>query len=299
MIIFLEREQIDVNAYDTCVTNSIHSEIYALSWYLDITTNNSWCVLVLDNYKAVMPLPYRKKIGIRYVYQPFWSLQLGVFSSKKIDISIFIKEIEKHFSYAELRLNPGNSEFKLHSDFENKIKQVLKVSWHFSIDQFRKDRKKDLRRAFDSDLKFKKTLSSKNLILLFKNNVGKRIDKLSDRDYKNLSVLISTCLKKEQGAIFEICDNEKIIAAAFILLYQNRAVVLVSATDLQNRNNGANTFLLTQIIHYYKNQILEFDFGGSSIPSIASYFKSFGAETINYPFLKINNLPFPIKFLKR
>lgn len=299
MIIFLEREQIDVNAYDTCVTNSIHFEIYALSWYLDITTNNSWCVLVLDNYKAVMPLPYRKKIGIRYVYQPFWSLQLGVFSSKKIDISIFIKEIEKHFSYAELRLNPGNSEFKLHSDFENKTKQVLKVSRHFSIDQFRKDRKKDLRKAAESNLIFKRTTSSVNLIKLYKESIGNRIQKLSASDYINLENLICACLSKEKGAIFEVYADKEVVATAFILLYENKATILASATDLQNRSNGANTFLLTQIIHYYKNQILEFDFGGSSIPSIASYFKSFGAETINYPFFKINNLPFPIKFLKR
>ncbi|NJN50342.1 MAG: hypothetical protein HC798_04365 [Polaribacter sp.] len=111
MIHYLKRHQIDNQKYDDCITKSLQSNIYAFSWYLDIVADN-WDVLVLNNYEAVMPLPIRKKWGINYVYQPFWILELGIFSvNKTIDYQSFIDEITKRFRFAEIRLNTENKVF--------------------------------------------------------------------------------------------------------------------------------------------------------------------------------------------
>ena len=79
MIRCLKRNEIDVEKYNTCIKNAVQSNIYAFSWYLDIVTDN-WAVLVLNDYEAVMPLPWKQKYFIKYVTQPLWTLQLGVFS---------------------------------------------------------------------------------------------------------------------------------------------------------------------------------------------------------------------------
>ena len=54
MITYVKRKDLDVVKYDACITNSAQGSVYAFSWYLDIVADN-WGVLVLDDYKAVMP----------------------------------------------------------------------------------------------------------------------------------------------------------------------------------------------------------------------------------------------------
>ena len=76
MIRFVNRNQIDVEKYNYCIEKAIQSRIYAYAWYLDIVADN-WSVLVLDDYDAVMPLPWKIKYGIKYITQPFFTQQLG------------------------------------------------------------------------------------------------------------------------------------------------------------------------------------------------------------------------------
>ena len=76
---YILREHIDEDKYNECITISKQSLIYGYSWYLDIVCDQ-WDALILDDYVAVMPIPWRKKYGITYVYPPLWLLQLGIFS---------------------------------------------------------------------------------------------------------------------------------------------------------------------------------------------------------------------------
>ena len=83
MIHYLKRKDIDIVKYNTCIEASINTRIYAYSWYLDIVATN-WDILVLNDYEAVMPLPWRQKYFIKYMYPPAWTQQLGVFSKSRI-----------------------------------------------------------------------------------------------------------------------------------------------------------------------------------------------------------------------
>ena len=67
MIHYVKREDLEVAKYNDCIENSIQSRIYAFSWYLDIVADN-WDVLVLNDYEAVMPVPFRRKFGVNYVF---------------------------------------------------------------------------------------------------------------------------------------------------------------------------------------------------------------------------------------
>src|SRR6266542_2732865 len=75
---YLLQDQIDKTKWDRCIDESPNGLIYAYSFYLDQMSTH-WDALVLDEYKAVMPLPWRKKAGIYYLYQPFNIAQLGIF----------------------------------------------------------------------------------------------------------------------------------------------------------------------------------------------------------------------------
>jgi hypothetical protein len=65
---YLERNEIDINKWDRCISNAPNGLIYARSFYLDSMAEN-WSALVTGDYLYVMPLTWNKKFGIKYLYQ--------------------------------------------------------------------------------------------------------------------------------------------------------------------------------------------------------------------------------------
>jgi hypothetical protein len=110
VIRYIRHREIDKLKWDACIQRSVNGIIYGYSWYLDIVAEG-WEALVEENYESVMPLICRKKFGIRYLFQPFFTQQLGVFSSNKFTeekIKEFISAIPQKFSFFEINLNTFN-----------------------------------------------------------------------------------------------------------------------------------------------------------------------------------------------
>lgn len=288
MIRSLERQHLNVEKYDFCVANSNQSRIFGFSWYLDIAVSD-WSVLVYKDYEAVMPVPSRKKFGISYVYPPFWILELGIFSISEVDEQIFMDFLSKNYSWVELRMNSENNFIQNEGLLKEMQFQQLDIFQPIANirQKYRKDRQKDLRKAREAGLKVKWDDSASVLIQLFKNTIGQRTPTIKTNDYQNLKSIIEACCKRNMGRILSVyAHDDSLVASAFVLLYQKKCTILISATDFQNRNTGANTFLIDTLISEYQKDYETFNFGGSSLPSVASYFKSFGAETISYPLVQ-------------
>ena len=287
MIRLIHSTSLDVQKYDTCISESQQSLVYAYSWYLDIVCD-SWSVLVLDDYMAVMPIPYRKKYFIHYVYPPLWILQLGLFSKdRKIKISEFIVYLNKKFRFIELRLNSENSFIEKVSDLRGMNFQELPLKKEMAEirKSYQSDRRKDLKKADRYGLVGTWVDDPQPLIELFRRNVGQRTPEIQSRDYLNLEQLINSCIEKKKGELLSIYEKDQLVASAFFLKHQKTVTILCSSTDFSNRNHGANTFLIDLAIQKFKGEFDVFNFGGSSMESIAKYFFSFGAQQRNYPML--------------
>lgn len=302
MIQYIKRKDLDVEKYDFCIKNSYQSRVYAFSWYLDIVADN-WSVLVLDDYKAVMPIPWKMKYFIKYVYPPFWLLELGVFSlDDNTEYQSFFKVLFQKFRFVESRLNTDNKIEKDDKYFLNKQMQSLSLNTDYNLilKNYRKDRKKDLSKARKADLTEKWNDNPENLIQLFKNNVGKRTPNIQKENYVTLGDLIQSSIAKKVGEVLSIYDNsDNLVASAFFFKHKKTVTILVSSTDFKNRKNGANTFLIDRAIYKYSKNFNVFNFGGSSMDSIAKYFLSFGAETKEYSQIKLNKLPLWLRLFKK
>ena len=298
---YLSREELDDVKYNNCVAESKQALLYGYTWYLDIVCDR-WDVLVLGDYVAVMPVPWRKKHGIKYVYQPLWVLQLGIFSMKEnVDELEFVTALKTRYKFVELRLNAGNSLDKLTSkSYVNQFQYLdLNDSHQQILKNFNRNRKRELKKAAQANLIEKWNDSPENLVTLFKNNVGRRLKSITEKDYKKLLSLLETCIANEVGELLSIYDeNQKLVASGFFLFHKKTATELVCATDLNNRSNGANTFLIDRALFNYQKKYDVFDFGGSSMKTIANYYESFGAKTYQYLFLKVNSLPFLLRLFK-
>jgi hypothetical protein len=79
--------------YDTCMAQSLNSRIYAFSWYLDAVADH-WDVLVYGDYEAVMPLPWRQKMGnCVYLYTRLGSAIRCIWFKIHIEVSITFKRL--------------------------------------------------------------------------------------------------------------------------------------------------------------------------------------------------------------
>lgn len=303
MITYVKRKHLDVKKYDICIDNSKESRVYAYSWFLDIVADN-WDVLVLNDYEAVMPIPWRRKFGIKYSYVPLWVLELGVFSTgNEFNIDDFIIVIKQKFKYAEYYFNTDNFSNQKDDLFLNiRNVQVLDLSDSYSDihKKYRSDRKKDLKIAKKFYLNELWNDNPKRLIDIFKNNIGKRVKTITKKDYAKLEHLIDVCIRNNKGQILSIYDRaDYLVASAFILKHKTTVTILLSSTDFDNRQKGGNTFLIDTAIAKFINDFEVFNFGGSSISSIANYFLSFGAKTKEYHHIKINKLPKFLRLLKK
>ena len=289
MIQLVKRNQIDEEKYNHCITKSIESSIFGYSWYLDIIADN-WDALVLNDYDAVMPLPWRKKAGIKYVYPPFWLIELGVFSTlKNVDVKAFINALFMNFRFVESRLNTQNQLLGFPAQkLEMQIQMLsLKDSYETILLAYNRNRKRELKKANDVHLTEQWNDDPKNLIALFKDNVGQRVEKLQEKDYQVLLKLLNVCIERNVGEVLSIYEpKSKLVGSAFFLKHQNTVTALVVSSDFKNRDNGVNTFLNDRAIFKYQKDFEIFHFGGSSMETIANYYKSFGAETKNYFLLK-------------
>ena len=75
MIKFVTHNEIDKRRWDECIANAINGNIYVWSWYLDII-HPRWDALIDGDYERVMPIAGKQKIGISYLFQPFFVLTM-------------------------------------------------------------------------------------------------------------------------------------------------------------------------------------------------------------------------------
>jgi len=92
LIQYRKHDEVDFIKYDRCINSASNSRVYAAGWYLDRSAI-VWDALVWGNYEFVMPIPVGNKYGIRYLYQPVFSQQLGIFPSPDLDIAFHLIQI--------------------------------------------------------------------------------------------------------------------------------------------------------------------------------------------------------------
>src|SRR5690242_10054348 len=104
MFVFLQHKDIDKTKWDACIDTSMNGNLYAYSWFLDAVSPN-WCAIIKEDYSVVMPLPSKKKISINYLFQPFFSQQLGAFFREEKEAKGILNFIPSFYRYQEMNLN--------------------------------------------------------------------------------------------------------------------------------------------------------------------------------------------------
>ena len=307
MIKYLSNEQIDRRKWDEAIARSFNGIVYAYSWYLDIVSPK-WDALVKDDYKSVMPLTWRKKYGITYLFQPFFTQQLGVFSTEKSGADLvqqFLEAIPEKFKFVEINLNTFNlSNSSNLSNFPIKKNSTHELDLIESYENLEKNYLQNLRRnlkkAASNNLHIAFNNQPKTVIKLFRENRGAVISKLKERDYNALIQLINQSAQRGKAHVITVVNaHNELCAGAFFIESNNKVIFLFSGLSEEGKAKGAMPFLIDSFIKQNAGKNITLDFEGSNDVNLARFYKSFGSKECVYPQVKINRLPFPMNLLKR
>ena len=300
MINYLKHNQIDKYKWDRCIRQSFNGNTYASSWYLNLV-NEGWEALVENDYERVMPLTGTSKLGVSYLFQPYFAQQLGVFSESKLNpgiVDAFIKSIPSHFKFIEINLNSFSKISGGEHTFSQNNNYLLDLinPYERIVKKYTTNTKRNLKKSTTKKLSISKNIKPENLISLFRNNRGRQLTKWNDSHYHILQRLMYTAVFKGEGVLYGVyTEFNELCAAAFFLKNNNRLVFLFSGSNSTARENGAMTMLIDSVIQEFSSTRTVFDFEGSNDANLARFYRGFGAKKNTYPSLQINNFSFPAK----
>ena len=301
MIKYLERKHIDNEKWNYCINHSFNGNLYGYSWFLDIV-GGEWDALVENDYERVFPLVHRKKFGIAYVYQPFFTQQLGLYSTSKLDaeaLGAFIRAIPYRFKQVEINLNTLNKaeseQFKLIPQLNHELDLIH--TYEKIREGYSENLVRNLKKPEKAELSISQNIKPDDIIDLFRKNRGSEIVHLSEKDYLNLKRIAYTCMYKGIANIQGVYDRQnQLCAGAFFIMSNNKAIFLFSGLNEEGKKNGAMPFLIDSFIRQHAGSHLTFDFDGSNDPNLARFYKSFGSKECIYQRLVINRMPFFLNF---
>jgi len=300
---YLKNHQIDFKKWNWCISRSFNGIAYAYSWYLDIVSEG-WEALIHGDYEIVMPITHFKKMGIKYLSQPLYTQQLGVFSLKQLSTEIvqeFIDSVPREFKLLNINLNKYNKikhekiNIKENKTFElDLIKPYEKIHKNYSAET-----KNNIQKAEKNKVKIINSVSTNELIGLMRNGFGTKIKVQNEEYYNMIRQIISFGLKHSIGDLLGAYSaNNSLCAAAFFITTNNKSIYLFAASSKEGIDNNAMFLLIDTFIKQFSERNLTLDFEGSNIDSLDKFYSGFNAQECKYLNIKMNRLPWILRIFK-
>ncbi len=297
---YIKRDDIDTAKWDKCIARSVNGMVYGYSWYLDIVCAN-WDALVGDDYQAVFPLPFSTKYGISYIYQPFFTQQLGLFSTEPLShelITNFLDAIPKSYKFIAINLNTY-----IKAEYPN-AKRIPRVTHHLDLiepypvlsSRYSTNTKRNISRAIAYNIAVVKSITANDLIELKRNN---NTAKLHPKHFNMVKQLVTQSLGNGVGELYGAYNaRNELCAGALFLKSNGKVIYLLASSTIEGKTQRAMFALIDHYINQNSEQNLVLDFEGSTIESIARFYKGFGASPCEYNHIIINRLPWYLKIFK-
>jgi hypothetical protein len=297
---FVKHKDIDLRKYDQCLETDSNSLVYACSWFLDIMAIE-WDAFIWGDYEFVMPVPNRRKWGIRYVYQPVFAQQLGIYPTPPPDIQkAFFKRLKRKFRYIHYPLSVTfNDEILKGFNIKHLHTRVLSLESGYPalVKQYDDYILQNLKKARQNNIKVSRQSEIDDFFEL--KDDSKKIP-VPEKSWKNLRKLMKETIYDGNGWLYAATDqNNEILAMAFFLVWRTRVYYMTVVSSQTGREKRAGFALLDQFLRDFAGHPVIFDFEGSSVAGVDKFFESFGAEKESYCLISRNKLPWIVSLLKK
>ena len=289
MIRFLKHEDIDAVQWDATIHKSQYPTIFCTYRMLDILVGDAtWNALVMDDYQYVMPLPERSRLGIHYVYPPFFVSQMGIFSEKPVSAQVtsdFFNALPAADKHVDFMFNSSNN-----IDFIDNYTISL-VTYQMQLGKpyaeiragFSQNTRRNIKAAQNHGLVMQCDKDAVNSIVnLFRENRGKNKEvHFKERDYEILTH--ASAVLDELGCLEPLVVRDgdgNLLAGALMVRDFNTYRFWFSGRDERFADRKAMFFLLDNFIREHADTPAILDFNGSMNENIARLYKGFGGQPV-------------------
>ncbi|KAB1232225.1 hypothetical protein [Chryseobacterium viscerum] len=279
MIRRLKYHEIDFVKYAQCLENSEQRKYSATKDFLDTTSTMPWEILVYKDYKAVMPVPFVRKYGVKIVHNPKLCQQLGVFSDKDdVDLNeAFLAFLEKNYM---IRAYPFNDVNQLRTKIRIKKNFLLYPdSYETVYANYSPKRKRKLRLneevLQESEIQ---TISYDNAKAFIEANT---IGLSKDHDLSEFMRIFESFHKLDYLKFTAFYYQSKIVNIIATYTDCNMVALLGNFNDKDYvKLSGASVLIDHLIKENIETHI--FDFEGGELPNIEEFFRGFRPELRPY-----------------
>ncbi len=272
---------------------------YARSWVLDATAPG-WEALIDEERGAMMPLPWRRKWGVDYLFTPFALQQLGVFAPDPDARTIagMLAAVPERFRYWDLWLNEamdpvGCAGFEV----EERTDQTIAMDAIGTMRAaYSEGHRRNLRKATVDRIA---PLGVDRFVELFERTTARKHGGLSGADRAVLSRLLNAGCDRGEVEIRAAWEGNTAVAAVAFVHWNERTILLKSANTERGQALRAMFALVDNELALRAPAGGVFDFAGSNDPGTARFNEGFGARPSIYLRLVRNRLPAPLRWLKR
>lgn len=289
--------EIDEQKWNACIQMSKYPLIYAKSYYLNCMADD-WHGIVLNDYKAVMPVPWRKKYRIRYCYDVPFIQQLGIFSSVNENCeALFLNKLFEFCKYGDYHFNHIND---LNATERNNFIVDLSQNYISIYSNYKDDLVNNLKKAAKQELIYSSDHQYKTAIELYRSTYGERFKNVLAKDYNNFEKLCAYLSQANNVIIRSVINSaNQLLSIALLLKDEHRIYNMMNTTTEEGRRTEANHFLIDEILKEFAGTNLIFDFEGSDIPGVKTFYEKFGAVNQPYFSMHFNRLAAPVKWFKK
>jgi hypothetical protein len=294
--------QVDKTRWDNCIASSHNGLIYATSIYLDAMATQ-WDAVILNNYEFVMPLPWRKKYFIFYVYPPAFVQQLGIFSPNIItakQVALFIDAIPKKFKFCSMHFNYANKLTAGKTTTRKNYLLDLAPEYNVLYKAYSRSAVRNITKANNAGVRIVEDVAAASIIQMHRKRFNDVIGATA-ADYKKFSILCEELTGSGQCFTAGAYNNSNtLIAGSVYFKHKNRLTFILNGNTRESLTCGATHLLKDYTIKKFANQGMILDFEGSDFENFARFYEQFGAKEVeHYTTLTINRLPPFLRLLKR
>ncbi|WP_027382112.1 hypothetical protein [Epilithonimonas caeni] len=280
MIRRLKYHEIDFDKYNACIKNSVQKKFYAERIFLDISADKNWELLVYNDYEAVMPVPFVKKMGVKVVHNPKLCQQLGIFSITDLpDINDKLHEyLLKNYVIRYYTYNDSNS-----------FSKPLKRRNNFLIFP---DRYETVRQKYSPKRKRKlrldrEVLDNSEIIKNFDLQVVKEFMRSTGlgadgKDMEQFIDLFSKFFNNDKLDFYGFFYHKKLINMIAVYREKYSLALLGTYNEREYVKLSGSSYLIDKVISENIETKI-FDFEGSEIPAVEEFFRGFRPELRPYP----------------
>lgn len=300
MIKHLTHAQIDKAAWDARCRASANAHWYGLSATLDAAASG-WNALIDEETDEQMPLPWRSKLGVKYLYQPFMVQHCGPWSPGVCDVSRFLAAIPRSYRYADIYLGHEHAAAVSHVKFEERRNHVLDLRPGLEVVRagYSTNHRRSLRKAEKSGVEGPTPASAKEVGTFLEHSSQFREWGTTPEQVATMHRILHSSEKDGSGFGRVVKHAGKPVAMAWFATFQGTLVFLKGMASAEGREVSALHRLIDGTIVECAGKHMQLDLAGGNETDLARFYSGFGGVPVVYLRALMNRLPPIVRKLKQ